>query len=509
MLLHPTSLPGRFGAGDLGKEARSFVDFAEASRFAWWQMLPLAPVGPGQAPYSSTSVFAGSRSLIDVARLVEAGLVAPDHPALAPLPAARNADFDENDRRRDALLRAAFARAKQCDYEADAQAQFQKRSGAWLDDFALFTALKRAHGGKPFYEWADPLRFRDRAALASARHEHADEIELTRFEQFLFDRDLVELRTYANEHGVGLMGDIPIFVAHDSADVWAHAELFQIDERGTLRAVAGVPPDDFSDDGQLWGNPLYDWNALAHTGYAFWIARLALLATRFDAIRFDHFIGFSRAWAIPTTSKSAKVGAFQPGPGRALFDAISRSLGPLELVAEDLGVLTNAVRALRDGLDLPGMQVLEFSFGPDAGGDHTRPHAYAKRSVVYTGTHDNDTIAGWVGAPPDDASAEVRARFEGERAFALRYLALDGAKPPRELAWDFVRAAFANQADTAIVPVQDLLGLGREARMNRPGIAEGNWRFRLLPGETSTGLSTRVAELARLYGRVTAPNKQA
>lgn len=501
MLLHPTSLPGPLGAGDLGREARAFVDFVADSRLTWWQMLPLGPPGPGNAPYSSTSVFAGNPLLCDIERLIDDGLVERDHPALEPLESKRRADFLENEQKRSALLRTAFERASERDYELEARAAFRARSGAWLEDFALFTAIKRSENGRPFYEWPAALRHRDPAALREASIRLAREVAQVELEQFLFDRDLVALRTYATERGVALMGDIPIFVAHDSADVWAHPELFAIDAKGDLRAVAGVPPDDFSDEGQLWGNPLYDWRRLARTGYAFWVARLALLATRFDAIRLDHFIGFTRAWAIPTSARSAKLGAFEPGPGRALFEAFGQALGTIELVAEDLGVLTDEVRALRDGLDLPGMHILEFSFSPDPSADSTRPHAYPRRSVVYTGTHDNDTVAGWLGSPPDDASAEVRARFTGERDFALRYLGLDPSRSPAELAWGFVRAAFATVADTAIVPVQDLLGLGREARMNRPGVAEGNWSFRLLPGEIDADLAARVAELALTFAR--------
>lgn len=505
VLLHPTSLPGPLGAGDLGKEARAFVDFLARAGVRWWQMLPLGPVGPGNSPYSSTSVFAGSPWLIDVGRLADDGLVDPAHPAFAAMQAGARADFAENERRRDQLLRAAFTKAEAEGYHAAEQAAFRERSQAWLGDFALYAALKRARGGVSFGDWPEALRLRDGTALAQARGELSQEVRFFEFTQFLFDRDLEALGRYARERGVALMGDIPIFVAHDSADVWAHRELFQVDEKGHLLAVAGVPPDAFSDDGQLWGNPLYDWDALARTNYGFWVARLALLLSRFDAVRFDHFIGFHRYWAIPTTAKTAKAGAYRPGPGRALFEAFQRSLGRLELVAEDLGVLTDEVKALRDGLDLPGMNVLEFSFGPDPSAETSRPHNYKKRSVVYTGTHDNDTIAGWLSGPPDDASASARDHYESERRFALEYLGLDANASPNDLAWSFVRAAYASQADTAIVPVQDLLGLGREARMNRPGIGEGNWSYRLLPGQLGDDLARRLARLGTLYGRHPSP----
>ncbi len=489
------------GAGDLGKEARAFVDFLAAAGIRWWQMLPLGPVGPGNSPYSSTSVFAGSPWLVDIGRLADDGLVDRESSAFEASTPSTHTDFADNERRRDVVLRLAFERAESTGYEASPREAFRERSQAWLPDFALFSAIKKAQGGRAFGDWTEPLRRRDHAALQAASAELGREVRFVEFVQFLFDRDLDSLGTYARQKGVVLMGDIPIFVAHDSADVWAHSELFQMDDRGNLAAVAGVPPDAFSDDGQLWGNPLYDWDALAKTNYGFWIARLALLMSRFDAVRFDHFIGFHRYWAVPTTAKTAKAGSYRPGPGRALFEAFQRSLGHLELVAEDLGVLTDEVRALRDSLDLPGMNVLEFSFSPDASAEASRPHRYVKRSVVYTGTHDNDTIAGWLEGPPGDASADVRSHYEAERRFALRYLDLDEKKSPRDLAWGFVRAAFANHADTAIVPIQDLLGLGREARMNRPGVSEGNWSFRLLPGQIDAALAARIAALGGLYGR--------
>ncbi len=498
LLLHVTSLPGRFGAGGFGPEARAFVDFLASARLRWWQMLPLGP--GGGSPYSSTSVFAADPSLVDIERLVGDGLLdASDLPAQANH--ERRADFGANQRARRALLERAFEHAKQRRWHLDERRAYFDREAWWLADYALYASLKRAHGESPYWQWPDALRRHDDAALAAFARHHGDSIELEIFLQYLLSRDLEALRSYAAERGVGLMGDAPIFVAHDSADVWAHPELFAIDSNGDLTEVAGVPPDAFSDEGQLWGNPLYDWGKIAETGYRFWISRLGKAFETFDCVRLDHFIGFQRYWAIPRNAKTAKAGVYRKGPGRALFTALKHALGDVAIVAEDLGVLTDEVRALRDSQKFPGMNVLQFSFDPSPGAESGRPHRYPKRSVVYTGTHDNDTLAGWLGGPPSDASADVRASYERERAFALKYLGLPEGAPLRTAVDAFVRAAFANQAELAIVPVQDVLGLGREARMNRPGIAEGNWGFRLRRDDLGDDAAARLRDLATTYGR--------
>ncbi len=505
ILCHPTSLPGRFGAGDLGANARAFVDFAKRARARWWQMLPLGPVGHGGSPYSSTSVFAGNAWLIDIERLVGDGLL--DASALPPERAARAgtdhdmADFAENERVRGALLAAAFAKAKPAGWHLAERRAFFEANAWWLADFALYAAIKKQHDGAPFFSWPGPWRAPDAAALATFARENGDAVELEIFLQYLFARDLGALHGYANERGVALMGDVPIFVAHDSADVWARPSAFQIDADGSLRAVAGVPPDAFSDEGQLWGNPLYDWDRLRATGYAFWIERVGHAMRGFDSLRLDHFIGFERYWAVPSGAKNAKTGSYQKGPGRELFAALRRALGDVPFVAEDLGVLTDEVRALRDGLRFPGMNVLEFSFSPSPSAEASRPHRYAKRSVVYTGTHDNDTLVGWLSDPPDDASKETRAHYADEQAFAAKYLDLNPSADAPTKAKRMIRAAMASQADLAIVPVQDLLCLGRTARMNRPGISDGNWAFRLLPDRLTDAVASELAGLAVLYGR--------
>jgi 4-alpha-glucanotransferase len=501
LLLHPTSLPGPFESGDLGPAAHAVVDFLADAGIRWWQMLPLGPVGHGHSPYASTSVFAGSPALVSLERLRDDGLLAADDPALVPAEPRARADFDASDRRREGGLRRAFDRAAANEAERKKVTEFSERFAYWLDDYATFAALKRTLGGKPFFEWPDALRRRDTGALSSFAEAHQNEIALEKFVQARFWSDLEALLKHAHEKGVALLGDAPIYVAHDSAEVWAHPEIFQMGKDGNPSFVAGVPPDAFSDDGQLWGNPLYDWGYLESTGFGFWVARLEHQLRMFDALRLDHFIGFSRYWAVASTERSAKNGTFHAVPGDLLFEAVFRALGPVQLVAEDLGIVTDEVRALRDRFRLPGMSVMQFSFTPGKGSEGSRPHRFPVRTLVYTGTHDNDTTAGWIGSAPDDASADAKQRWQADRDFALEYLALDPRRPASELAWELVRCAFQNHGQLAIVPVQDLLGMGREARMNRPGIAGGNWSFRLLPGQLDAALAGRVRALAELYGR--------
>jgi 4-alpha-glucanotransferase len=501
LLCHPTSLVGPFEAGDLGPSAHAFVDFLGSCGLSWWQMLPLGPVGPGHSPYASPSVFAGNPALVSLERLRDDGLLDAADPSLAPAAPGPVADLGANAERRERALRTAFERARTLPAEREKREAFHARHAWWLDDYASFAAIKRAEGGRPSWSWPEALRRRDRAALEAFRRAHADEIELEEFVQERFSSDLAALRRHAAARGVALMGDAPIYVAHDSAEVWAHPELFLIDERGEPSFVAGVPPDAFSDEGQLWGNPLYDWSYQERTGFGFWIARLEHQLRAFDALRLDHFIGFSRYWAVPVGERSAKNGTFHPVPGDKLFEAVLRALGPVDLVAEDLGVVTDEVRALRDRFGLPGMNVLQFSFCPGRHAESSRPHRFAERSIVYTGTHDNDTSAGWFSGPPDDASTDTRARYEGELAFARSYLGLDASLSPAQAAWALVREAFRSHARTAIVPVQDVLGLGRDARMNRPGVAEGNWTFRLEAGALGRAIADKVRALAELYGR--------
>jgi 4-alpha-glucanotransferase len=501
LLLHPTSLPGPFETGDLGTAAHAFVDFLASAGLSIWQMLPLGPVGPGNSPYSATSVFAGSPWLVSLERLAADGLLSADDPLLAPAAPASVADYGRSIERRRAALRKAFQVAKTRPDLLRGAKEFSDRHAYWLRDFALFSTLKELHGGASHHAWPAPLRLREPSALAKLAHDHADDVAFHEFVQYRFATDVAALRAKAASRGVSMLGDAPIYVAEDSVEVWAHPELFLRDDKGELASVAGVPPDAFSDDGQLWGNPLYDWDYLQKSGFGFWVARIEHALRSVDAIRLDHFIGFVRYYAIPRGEKSAKRGTYHSVPGRALFDALRAALGPIPLVAEDLGVVTDEVHALRDHFGFPGMGILQFSFSPDPGAESSRPHRYRTRSVVYTGTHDNDTTAGWFSGPPDDASADSRARWARERALAIEYVGLPPAGTDAELAWGLVREAMKSHAVLSVVPMQDLLGQGREHRMNRPGIAEGNWAYRMLPGQATAELAARVRKLVELYGR--------
>lgn len=505
VLLHPTSLPGPHGIGDLGDGARRFVDFLAAAGQRWWQMLPLGPTGYGDSPYSAESAFAGDPLLLDLAALAAQGLLAADV-AGVDLPGDRVDHAGARRMKAPSLARAAAAFAARLASHPDDRARFEAfcEERHWLDDFALYTAIKRASGGAPWIRWDEDLALRKPEALARARRDLASEIAAVCFEQYAFAAQFAALRAYAASRGVGLIGDVPIFVAHDSADVWQRRELFRLDDHGAPEVVAGVPPDYFSLTGQRWGNPVYRWDAVERDGYAFWIDRLRACLERFDVVRLDHFIGFTRAWEIPADRPTAEIGAFTPGPGERLFVALRAALGlpddaPLPLIAEDLGLVTPEVTALRERLRLPGMRVLQFAFGDDPAAPSFLPHAYERRTVVYTGTHDNDTARGWFEDHGRGGGESTRspAQAARERAVALAYLGSDG----REIHWDMIRAALASVADTAIVPLQDVLGLGSEARTNRPGTAEGNWVFRFREGDLTRPLAERLARLTRLYGR--------
>jgi 4-alpha-glucanotransferase len=489
VLLHPTSLPGpRDGedsaGGDLGNRARRFADFLAEGGQRWWQMLPLGPPGYGDSPYSALSAFAGNPALISLERLVEDGLL-PGGDTVPP---------------REAALRAALtAFRKRNGREREAFAAYCDANAAWLEDFALYWALKRAHGQVQWTRWPAEYRDRQPAALEQARRRLRDEIELGRFEQFRFDGDWRALRQHCEHRGVGLIGDIPIFVAHDSADLWQHRELFHLDGDGNPTVIAGVPPDYFSATGQRWGNPLYNWPRLRETGFHWWIERFRTALARFDAIRLDHFIGFTRYWEIPAGEPTAVNGRWLPGPGWPFFQALHRALGELPLIAENLGAVTPAVERLRRKLGAPGIRILQFAFGTDPQAPLFLPHAYRRNTAAYTGTHDNDTAVGWFN-DPGGAESRDRAQVEKERQAALRYLA---PRDPsgREIHWDMIRALYASVANLVIVPAQDLLGLGSAARMNRPGIALRNWRWRLEEGALSPALAQRLAALAETYQR--------
>jgi 4-alpha-glucanotransferase len=495
VLLHPTSLPGRHGIGELGAEAHAFVDFLAATGQRWWQILPLGPTGYGNSPYQSTSSFAGNALLIDIEDLARRGWLAPEEIPHDARLAIDHVDFDAVTVLKEASLRLAYDgfRAKGDDPKFE---EFIAANSGWLDEFVFYQALKDVHAGQPWYEWEPELVERAPAAMAAWRERLAEGIRYHEFVQYAFEIQWQELRAACQRQGLMVIGDLPIFVAHDSADVWANPDLFYLDKRGQPLVVAGVPPDYFSETGQLWGNPLYRWDAHAADDYSWWAARLRFLLGRVDIVRIDHFRGFEAYWEIPAGSTTAAAGKWVEGPASKFFDAMRRRLGNLPLIAEDLGLITPGVEALRDEFSLPGMRVLQFGFGPDSGSEKHLPHRFVPHCVVYTGTHDNDTTRGWF-TSTDVATTQSWEEIESERAYARRYLDRAG----NEIHWDMIRLAFSSVADTAVIPLQDLLGLDSRARMNLPGKAEGNWQWRFRKGQLDRQAQDRYAELTALYSR--------
>jgi 4-alpha-glucanotransferase len=488
ILLHPTSLPGPFGIGDLGPQAYRWVDFLAEAGVTIWQILPLGPTGYGDSPYQSYSAFAGNGTLISPEKLAAEGLIsegeAGDH-AVFPAGSADFAGAEEFKRR---LISVAYHRSITGENPGLQKefAQFRAAEVGWLEDYALFIALKRAHGEQPWWEWEPALKAFQPDAANAARAELSGRIDETAFGQFLFQRQWDALRRYAREKGILLLGDLPIFPALDSADVWTRRKYFSIDEAGNPAEMAGVPPDYFSPTGQLWGNPVFRWDVLRAEGYAWWIARAQAALRRCDRVRLDHFRGYARYWSVPAGSITAEVGSWRTGPGEELFERARSALGGMPFLAEDLGVITDDVVALRLRFDLPGMRVLQFAFGDDFQNPFL-PHNFDPHTAVYTGTHDNDTTLGWFG------SLE-----ESERARVRRYLGRSGD----DIAWDFIRMAMASVAETAICPLQDVLALGGEARMNFPGRATGNWTWRLREDDLRPELARRLRELITVYGRL-------
>ena len=496
ILLHPTSLPGGFGVGDFGPEAYKFVDFLVSAGQRLWQVLPLGPTGYGDSPYACYSGFAGNTLLISPERLVDEGLLDGD---LKPDLNADRVDFGKAHRIKAELLERAYQSYTKTTNTTlrSAFESFAQRETRWLDDYALFRALKDAHNGVAWNEWEPALARRTPAALERAREELHEEIEAQMFYQFLFFEQWFALKSYANEHGVKIVGDLPIFVAQDSADVWTNPDQFKLDKNGRPLVVAGVPPDYFSSTGQLWGNPLYNWERMEADGFKWWIERVRATLKVVDVARVDHFRGFAACWEIPGGDKTAERGQWVEAPGRELFTAIRKTLGQLPIIAEDLGVITPDVVALRDDFGFPGMRILQFGFGGDTK-NIDLPHNYVANVVAYTGTHDNDTTVGWFESVAGEGSTRTAKQIERERQFCLDYLNSDG----EEIHWDFVRAVLASVANTAIVPLQDVLGLGTEARMNLPNSTEGNWSWRYRAGALTDAIAARLKQLTTLYGRL-------
>jgi 4-alpha-glucanotransferase len=487
ILLHPTSLPGRFGIGDLGPGAHGWIDFLAETKTGLWQVLPLGPTGYGDSPYQTFSAFAGNPYLVSPEALLQDGLLTGDDLVDAPSFDQAEVDYGKVIPWKLDLLRRAFERFRE-NPPADIQRKFkdfQQAEAHWLEDYTLFRAVKDSKDGAPWWTWDEAIRDRQPETLQHYREKQSHEIELIKFRQFLFFKQWDEVRDHAHRKGVRIIGDIPIFAAHDSADVWAHPELFFLDETGQPTVVAGVPPDYFSATGQLWGNPLYDWDTHADDGYSWWLDRLRAVLSLVDIVRLDHFRGFAGYWEIPGGAENAVEGRWKEGPGADFFQVVQNTLGKLPIIAEDLGEITPDVIELRDQFNLPGMKVLVFAFdsGPD---NEFLPHNYTRDYAVYTGTHDNDTARGWyerVDAP--------------EREYARRYLGVSG----ENIAWDLIRAAWSSVAAYALAPLQDLLGLGNEARMNYPGSSQGNWTWRYPPDALNESIRDRLKKYNEVYGR--------
>jgi 4-alpha-glucanotransferase len=485
-VLHPISLPGPYGIGDLGPEAHAWVDAMVRAKQTWWQILPLGPTGFGDSPYSCFSAFAGNPLLISPDLLVEDGLLQHSDVREVRLPPGR-VDYGKVIDLKTRWLTTAWQRFKAGSAQPlrEPLERFRVASSSWLDDYALFMAIKQAQGGADWHSWPEGLRLRNATAMQAVRAELADAIGYQNFVQFLFDRQWQLLKHRANEKGLKLIGDIPIFVAADSADVWANPRLFLLDARRNPLVVAGVPPDYFVKTGQMWGNPHYDWHAHKKTGFAWWIARARATLAQVDLCRIDHFLGFSAAYHIPARNLTAEVGEWVPGPGPALFEALRSALGGLPFIAEDLGIVTPEVEALRDGFGLPGMRILQFAFG-GATENRFLPHNYEHNAVVYVGTHDNDTTWGW-----------FRTINESEKDLVRRYLGRDCS----DITWDLIRLAWMSVADYALATLQDVLNLGTEGRMNYPGHDGGNWNWRFERETMTDAVWDRLAELTALYSR--------
>ncbi len=499
VLLHPTSLPGRYGIGDLGKEAYKFIDFLERAKQTYWQVLPLGPTGYGDSPYQCFSAFAGNANLISPELLVEDGFLADDEINQKPDFPIERVDFGKLYDWKNHILALAYEKFRRTT-SVDLRGKFEtfcQAEAAWLDDYALFRAVKKSQDQKLWLEWDAPLKLRDNTALHYAKENLREDISAQKFQQWLFFRQWNDVKNYANEKGVKIVGDIPIFISLDSSDVWCNPSQFKLDEQNRPTVVAGVPPDYFSSTGQLWGNPIYNWENMRRDGFKWWIDRVKATLKTVDVVRVDHFRGFAAAWEVPGGDKTAVNGKWVNVPGRELFNALENAIGDLPFWAEDLGVITPDVEQLRDSFGFPGMRILQFAFGGDPK-NHDLPHNYINNSVAYTGTHDNDTTLGWFHSQSGAGSTRNAKEISREHDFCLSYLNSDGA----EIHWDFIRIIWQSVAATAIVPMQDLLGLGNDARMNLPASTIGNWNWRCRENDFSDEIAERLKKLTEIYGRV-------
>ena len=486
ILLPIFSLPSKYGIGALSKEAYEFVDFLKKAGQSYWQILPLGPTGYGDSPYQSFSTFAGNPYFIDLEELIQDGYLTKaecEAPVWSGHPCY--VDYDKIFDARFVLLRKAYERSK-ANPPADMEL-FLQDNALWVEDYALFMALKDGFEGKAWNEWPEDIKLRKPKALAKYRKQYEDDIRYYIFQQYYFAKQWKALKEYANQKGISIVGDIPIYVAFDSADTWANPELFQLDDLCTPIAVAGCPPDFFSATGQLWGNPLYRWDYHKKTGYDWWMRRMAHCFGLYDVVRIDHFRGFDEYYSIPYGDPTAEFGHWEKGPGYELFDVMKKKLGKKEVIAEDLGFLTPSVLKLVAKTGYPGMKIIEFAFDDDEQNAYL-PHNYKQNCIVYTGTHDNDTVLGW-----------YQSLGRKSRAFAKRYVGIQGRK---EVNWQFIRLAMASVADTCIIPMQDYLGLGKEARINTPSTLGTNWKWRMAEGALSEELAARIYEMTKTYARL-------
>lgn len=485
ILLPISSIPSEYGIGTFSKEAYKFVDFLEEAGQTYWQILPLGPTGYGDSPYQSFSTFAGNPYYISLEELVEAGYLSKKQ--LDGCDWGGNEEYVDYEKiymSRFKVLRIAFQNSK-IKENKDFQS-FVKKNGFWLEDYALYMAVKDFFKGKSWSQWDEDIRRRTAKALTSYKKQLEEEILFYEFQQYLFATQWTKLKKYANDKGIQIIGDIPIYVAFDSADTWANPELFQFDENGLPTGVAGCPPDAFSATGQLWGNPLYRWPYHKETGYAWWIQRIAYCFKLYDVVRIDHFRGFDEYYNIPYGDPTAEFGKWEKGPGYDLFKVLKEKLGDMPVIAEDLGFLTDSVIKLVQKTGYPGMKILQFAFDSREESDYL-PHNYVANSVVYTGTHDNDTSVSW-----------FKAINKHDCDFAKRYLNI---KSNKDATWELIRAAISSVSDTAIIPMQDYLELGAEARINTPSTLGDNWKWRMTKGHTTKELSEKIYKLCKLYGR--------
>ncbi len=486
ILLPVSSIPSKYGIGTFSKQAYEFVDFLESAGQSFWQILPLGPTGYGDSPYQSFSTFAGNPYYIDLEALIEKGWLTEEECGACDFGSSSNyVDYEKIYLSRFRILKIAYERSGI--QENEDFLKFKEDNAVWLDDYALYMAVKNSFDGASWIEWDEGIRLRRQDAMERYKEKYADEIGFYQFQQYLFAVQWFALKAYANKKKISIIGDIPIYVAFDSADTWAAPELFQLDETCTPIGVAGCPPDSFSATGQLWGNPLYKWEYHKKTGYEWWMRRISYCYRLYDVVRIDHFRGFDEYYFIPYGDDTAEFGHWEKGPGYDIFKTMKEKIGKKPVIAEDLGFLTPTVIKLVKKTGYPGMKILQFAFDSREESDYL-PHNYTNNSVVYTGTHDNDTTMGW-----------YRSFNRKDKAFAKSYL---GIKTKKDIHWEFIRAALASVADTAIIPIQDYLGLGSEARINTPSTLGNNWKWRLEEGQLDGNLAERIRKMTKLYGRL-------